>query len=74
MVNTAMEIGFIMAAMPGKPSANLFTTPRGTTHPPSTNTEPTEPERECRNSTDSESILKGIVFAPYFYAWSTSFI
>lgn len=59
MVNTAMEIGFIMAAMPGKPSANLFTTPRGITEPPSIKPESVEPEKDYRYSTESESILKG---------------
>jgi hypothetical protein len=59
MVNTAMEIGFIMAAMPGKPSANLFTTPRGTTEPPTNQPDSVEPVKEYRYSTESESILKG---------------
>lgn len=61
MVNAGMEIGFIMAAMPGKPSATLFNTPRPTTQPPCDKTEAVKAEKETRYSTDIESLLKGMV-------------
>lgn len=60
-----MEIGFIMAAMPGRTSANLFTPSHTKTRSPHIECQAAKSENKYRYSTDSASLLKGTVIS-YF--------